>query len=174
LRVVKLHKERGMHFHLLLTKGFPVRRMLALAWPYKFGKVDVRRADLGAGQYLAKYLTKSYKSQNTMARRRRWGAFGGFKPCRCCDLEIISSYTRNAILLHSKTGGLCPKNKRQMLREFSLLGDYANWPVHFQQLYHASPGTNAAPPRSGGAVVVPLSCYSSITLANLGPGVGHN
>jgi hypothetical protein len=141
LRVTELHKEHGIHFHLLLNKRFPVRRMLALAWPFGFGKVHVCLANMGSARYLAKYLTKQYKAQTYFKRRRRWGTFGGFKATLCKDVTYDTSYTRNKVLLPEKPLTV----HRLILGAFSGFGDFANWPPSVLRGYQQCISTGQLP-----------------------------
>jgi len=72
LRVAELHSNHGMHFHLLVKHRLDVDEVRAVISPYGFGRVHVCRADMQAGQYLAKYLTKEAHYQRY---QRRWASF---------------------------------------------------------------------------------------------------
>lgn len=95
VRVSELHKEHGIHFHLLLNRRIPMERMKRVGWQYGFGRMGVTQADPQSGLYLAKYLTKQYRIENDFGGRRRWGTIGGFPASRCRDIEYDTDCTRN-------------------------------------------------------------------------------
>lgn len=130
LRVIELHKNHGLHIHLLLNRRFSVERMLRIFWPHGFGRIHVCKADLAGGQYLAKYLGKRFKERLFTGRRRLWAAFGGFRACRNKDVEYDGPMQRNKWLL----SGLRFAGAGQRAVAYGALmacsgfGDYADWP----------------------------------------------
>jgi len=138
LRVCELHRDHGIHFHLLLNQRFPVGRMLEIFWPFGFGRIEVKEADIGAGEYMAKYLTKKGKLP-FCGRRRKWGAFGGFRPCRLKDVQVDSPATRNRFLMQGlkfKTAGIRAR-AYGVLFACSQFGDYREWPNSIKQRFFA-------------------------------------
>lgn len=130
LRVIELHKLHGMHFHLLLNSRFPVERMLRIFWPLGFGMINVEKCDLGASAYMAKYLTKKGRNGDFLGRRRRWGAFGGFRPTRCKDISYESNFQRNKILvmfLRFASQGFRARAFNALIGA-SLFGSWPDWP----------------------------------------------
>jgi len=133
LRVLELHDSHGIHFHLLLNKRFPIRRMLALAKPFGFGRIGVEAADDGAGDYLAQYLKPGQNAEDGLKKhRRRWGAFGGFKACRQVDVEYVSEYQANTFLLPKEPNF----RQRLVVGKYSTFGSYADWPDVIRENCH--------------------------------------
>lgn len=125
MRVVEVGDGgHGLHFHALLNQRVSVHQVRRLGRRWGIGIIHVRRADEGAGRYLAKYLTKG----DCIRGVRRWGAIGGFRVVRCRDLEGRSDFHRN---IRALSGG------RQMgylavlevYRKTILYGDRRKWPV---------------------------------------------
>src|SRR5260370_22917562 len=58
VRVLELHEDHGCHFHIITNRRFPIRKILALAERYGFGRINVRRVTDAARAigYLCKYL----------------------------------------------------------------------------------------------------------------------
>lgn len=138
VRVCELHKSHGIHFHALITARIPIRRLQALAYPFGFGVMWVDTCDEGTANYLAKYLTKSYREENHFDRgRRRWGAIGGFKPCRNKDVVYETEQTKNHQKLYGK--------KQITFAQAILLGGYtkmwgelSDWPESIRKQYEAA------------------------------------
>jgi len=95
IRITELHRSHGIHFHALANERIPIERVKRIGWPHGFGRMSVERADVGSITYLAKYLTKQYRSENQFGSRRRWGTIGGFQPSRCRDIAYDTPCSRN-------------------------------------------------------------------------------
>lgn len=106
LKVVELHKDHGIHYHALLNKRIWVGQVRRLAKQFGMGAVvHVKKADLGAVGYLQKYLSKDFCGANRLhSAVSRWGAIGGFKPCRVRDLEVDSVFHRKMKRAQQLTG----------------------------------------------------------------------
>jgi len=100
LRVVELHTHEihfdathGLHFHILISERIPYDRMKGWTNHFGFGIIHVTHCDnLGAALYLSKYL---WKKNAIRFGARRWGAIGGFKPCKVKDVEYETSFMAN-------------------------------------------------------------------------------
>lgn len=102
VRVSELHKQHGIHFHMLLNRRIPIERMKRIGRPFGFGRMGVEVADPQSGTYLAKYLTKQYRIENDFGARRRWGTVGSFLACRCRDVEYDTNVVRNHAAMFGK------------------------------------------------------------------------
>jgi hypothetical protein len=128
VRVIELHKSHGAHFHALINARIPIDRLQRMAYPMGFGVMWVEQCDSGTANYLAKYLTKSYREENHFAKgRRRWGAIGGFKVVRCRDVSYETDYTRSRTALYNTKQisfgmTLCLQSWTR------LWGEYKHWP----------------------------------------------
>jgi hypothetical protein len=49
VRVLELHEEHGVHFHVVTNKRFKIRAILAIAARYGFGRTNVKRITDVAG-----------------------------------------------------------------------------------------------------------------------------
>lgn len=97
VRVAELHKEHGVHFHLVVTERLAADLVRRVGRCYGIGRVNVKVVhDVpGAIDYLAKYLTKKGEAPKTKTGRtaRRWATFGQVKRrTRVKDMENASDY----------------------------------------------------------------------------------
>lgn len=139
LRVIELHKLHGIHFHLLLNKRFPIERMLRIFWPFGFGRIGVVKCgSCGAGNYLAKYLAKQHRDKCFLGRRRRWGAFGGFRNCRCSDVEFGGVFSENKWIFAGARFGSQSQRARAYwaLMGASMFGHVGEWPNSVKQTFY--------------------------------------
>lgn len=90
IRVTELHKEHGVHFHVLINKRMSVQAVRRIGARYGFGRIHVTRADVGAGKYLAKYLTKE---EALPTAGRKWATFG-MDGTRVRDIQVDSEVSR--------------------------------------------------------------------------------
>lgn len=111
LRVVELHREHGVHYHMLVTERLAADLVRRVGRCYGIGRVQVDRVhDFDdAIDYLAKYLSKQRRGPRTEQRQeivarmegpfvewdvkfvkarslRRWAAFGDIPRTRIKDL----------------------------------------------------------------------------------------
>ena len=76
LRVFELHKEHGLHVHLLADKRIDVNRCRQLAKRSGWGRIHVIVIPKERAAYLAKYLSKERPPAF-----RRWRLWAGFGKC---------------------------------------------------------------------------------------------
>jgi hypothetical protein len=74
LRVFELHKEHGLHVHLLTNQFIDVNDARELAEQAGWGRIHVKRAAAEQSGYLAKYLSK--ERPECLKRWRLWAGFG--------------------------------------------------------------------------------------------------
>lgn len=74
LRVFELHKEHGLHVHLLTNKRIDVNECRKLAKRSGWGRIHVMRMPKDRTHYLAKYLSK--ERPQAFKRWRLWAGFG--------------------------------------------------------------------------------------------------
>ena len=88
VRVAELHREHGVHYHMLITQRIPADLVRTVGRCYGIGRVHACRADKSAGAYLGKYLSKQRSGPKTESGRnaRRWAAFGDVERTRVSDL----------------------------------------------------------------------------------------
>lgn len=143
LRVCELHRSHGIHFHFLINLRIPVRRMKRIARGsgrlvgrdryLDFGRMWAVKCDKGTAEYLAKYLTKSYREDNQFGRRRRWGTIGNFKQTRCRDIEFDTEALRNRERLFGCAQ--CGFMEIIMIQHYTnLWGHVQQWPIQYKAL----------------------------------------
>lgn len=88
VRVVELHKEHGIHYHMLVTERLAVDLVRRVGRCYGIGRIQVDRADVDTADYLAKYMSKSGDRARCQSgrRMRKWAAFGDVPRVRVSDL----------------------------------------------------------------------------------------
>lgn len=88
VRVVELHREHGVHYHLLVTERLAVDLVRRVGRCYGIGRIHVCRAKPEACLYLGKYLSKQKNGPKTKTGRnaRRWAVFGEVPRTRVSDL----------------------------------------------------------------------------------------
>ena len=74
LRVFELHKEHGLHVHLLTNHFIDVNEARKLALQANWGRIHVMRVPSEHVGYLAKYLSK--ERPECLKRWRLWAGFG--------------------------------------------------------------------------------------------------
>ena len=74
LRVFELHKEHGLHVHLVTNQFVDVNRARELAGQAGWGRIHVARMPSEHAGYLAKYLSK--ERPECLKRWRLWAGFG--------------------------------------------------------------------------------------------------
>jgi len=96
LRVTELHKEHGVHFHMLVTERLAVDLVRRVGRCHGIGRIQVCKADSGSGDYMAKYLSKTREGALTETGRqaRRWAKFGEVKHTRVSDVVCDSPMWR--------------------------------------------------------------------------------
>jgi len=94
VRVLELHEEHGCHFHVITNQRFPIRKILALAERYGFGRIDVGGITdpAQAVRYRCKYLSK--RRLPCLKRARLWSAFGDIERTRVKDVLIDTAKVR--------------------------------------------------------------------------------
>jgi hypothetical protein len=94
VRVLELHEEHGCHFHVITNERFQIRKILAFAQRYGFGRLNVKPIqDPGtAVAYLCKYLSKP--RPGCLKRARLWSAFGKIERTRVKDVLTDTPMTR--------------------------------------------------------------------------------
>lgn len=105
VRVLELHEEHGVHFHVLANRRFRIRSILSFTERYGFGRIGVdyvEDAD-GAVKYLCKYLSK--RRPRCLKGARLWAAFGEVPRTRVADVLIDSPFGR---LLRRAMGTVSP------------------------------------------------------------------
>jgi len=94
VRVLELHEEHGCHFHVITNQRFQIRKILAFAQRYGFGRLNVKPVqDPGTAiGYLCKYLSKA--RPGCLKRARLWSAFGKIERTRVKDIVIDTPLSR--------------------------------------------------------------------------------
>jgi hypothetical protein len=91
LRVFEMHKEHGLHVHLITNRRIYVNEVRRLAKKAGWGRVNVKRVPPERAAYLAKYLGKA--RPEAMHGWRLWGAFGRWDWSRVGDVTTESLLT---------------------------------------------------------------------------------
>jgi hypothetical protein len=94
VRVLELHEDHGCHFHVITNQRFPIRKILAFAERYGFGRLNVKPVHdpVTAIAYLCKYLSKP--RPGCLKRARLWSAFGEIERTRVKDVLIDTPMSR--------------------------------------------------------------------------------
>ena len=74
LRVFELHKDHGLHVHLLTNQFIDVSEARLLGERAGWGRIHVKRVATDQAGYLAKYLSK--ERPECLKRWRLWAGFG--------------------------------------------------------------------------------------------------
>src|SRR5947207_3396465 len=109
LRVLELHDEHGVHFHVITNKRYKIRAILAIGERYGFGRTHVEWVrDVGSGiAYLCKYLAKPRSA--CLKGVRLWAAFGEIERTRVSDIIVDSPFVR---ILREAMGSHSPDELR--------------------------------------------------------------
>jgi hypothetical protein len=83
LRVFELHKEHGLHVHLVTNKRIDVNQCRELSKRSGWGRIHVKRIPKDKAEYLAKYLSK--ERPKSLRRWRLWAGFG-----KCWDWTKVA------------------------------------------------------------------------------------
>jgi hypothetical protein len=94
VRVLELHDEHGVHFHVITNKRYKIGTILAIGERYGFGRTHVQWIKNVAGgiAYLCKYLSKPRAM--CLKRVRLWAAFGNVERTRVSDIIVDSPFVR--------------------------------------------------------------------------------
>jgi len=91
LRVFELHKERGLHVHLITNKRIDVNDCRQIAKRSGWGRIHVMRIPKERAKYLAKYLSKERPGAF-----KRWRLWAGFGKCwewtKVAQIQVESLY----------------------------------------------------------------------------------
>jgi len=92
VRVLELHEEHGVHFHVVTNRRFKIGRILEIGARYGFGRTGVERVtDVAGGiSYLCKYLSK--RRAPCLRGVRLWAAFGQIGRTRVADIVSDSPF----------------------------------------------------------------------------------
>lgn len=88
VRVAELHREHGVHFHMLLNVRIPVDIVREIGEHYGIGRIHACVADISSAKYMAKYLSKQRSGPKTKSGRnmRRWAAFGDIERVKVSNI----------------------------------------------------------------------------------------
>jgi len=93
LRVFELHKEHGLHVHLVTNQFIDVNQARILAEQAGWGRIHVTPMPAEHVGYLAKYFSK--KRPECLKRWRLWDSFGeGWNPTKVKDVEKQSMLSK--------------------------------------------------------------------------------
>jgi hypothetical protein len=93
LRVFELHKEHGLHVHLLTNQFIDVNEARKVAVQANWGRIHVTRVPSEHAGYLAKYLSK--ERPGCLKRWRLWAGFGaGWEWTKVKDLIRETIFSR--------------------------------------------------------------------------------
>jgi len=103
LRVFELHKEHGLHVHLLTNKRIDVNACRQLAKRSGWGRIHVERIPKDKTQYLAKYLSK--ERPPAFKRWRLWAGFGNcWEWTKVAQIQVDSLFANVARGLRDALG----------------------------------------------------------------------
>lgn len=150
LRVAEMHpgswrtfgESHGLHIHALLNERVPIKRLKKLSDKCGFGRIHVRKCDIGAGYYLAKYLTKKPE----VPLPKGMNAFGtiGFSTgsdmlTKIKDVRIETDFSRNVATWQHRLRikQMTPDLIHTIYMNTKLFGKIPNWPIK-RLLYHGA------------------------------------
>lgn len=133
LRVFELHKEHGLHVHLVTNQFIDVNRARDLASQAGWGRIHVCRMPSEHAGYLAKYLSKD--RPDCLKRWRLWAGFG-----RAWESTKVKDVIRET--LFTQIYRACKEWKRwegrgrfyermDLVRRIMFLTIENNWPVGY-------------------------------------------
>jgi len=88
LRVFELHKEHGLHVHLVTNRFVDVNEVRKMLRQAGSGRTHVKRVSVCRGKYLAKYLGKS--RPEALKGWRLWAGFGDWEWSKVKDIVVSS------------------------------------------------------------------------------------
>jgi hypothetical protein len=93
LRVFEMHKDHGLHVHLITNQFIDVNCARELAHQAGWGRIHVARMPSEHAGYLAKYLSK--ERPECLRRWRLWAGFGaGWQPTKVQDVIRETLFSR--------------------------------------------------------------------------------
>jgi len=131
LRVLEVHPGgHGLHYHALVNRRICVHLINRMAKKVGMGITHVQRADVGAGEYLAKYLIKENPLWPGM---RRWGTIGGFRQVKKNNIRIDSVFHRNLAECNPEGRQFPFQHINWIYQQSMLHGDWRDWPVNVRK-----------------------------------------
>src|ERR1700744_2827736 len=92
VKVAELHKEHGLHYHLILNQRICVGQVRRIGARYGIGRVHVKLCDKGAVGYLRKYLMKNDRRE-FKAPVRKWSPVGKWDSTKVRSVEVEDPFT---------------------------------------------------------------------------------
>jgi hypothetical protein len=133
LRVFELHKEHGLHVHLVTNQFIDVTRARGLAEQAGWGRIHVCRMPSEHVGYLAKYLSKD--RPECLTRWRLWAGFGKeWEPTKVKDVmrETLFSQVYRACKEWKQWQGRGHFYERMdLVRQIMFLTIENDWPVGY-------------------------------------------
>jgi len=130
VRVLELHPGgHGWHFHALITGRLPAGLVWRIAAKYHFGRVDVRKARLADGDYLAKYLLKETDFPRGV---RKWAVIGRryIRPVKVKNIVCNSELSLNMKAVREVVGSRMSNRLAQWVGQMTIEhGNLARWPL---------------------------------------------
>ncbi len=109
LRVFELHREHGLHVHLVTNQFIDVNRARELAEQAGWGRIHVCRMPSEHAGYLAKYLSKD--RPDCLKRWRLWAGFGrDWSPMQDV-LPVLVENLRKGHLVDAENDGTAAVNE---------------------------------------------------------------
>ena len=90
LRVFEMHKEHGLHVHLVTNQFIDVNIARVLAEKAGWGRIHVMQIPTDRAGYLGKYLSK--ERPECLKRWRLWAGFGNWDWTKVKDLVFDSNF----------------------------------------------------------------------------------
>jgi len=115
VRVAEMHKDHGLHFHVLCNVRIPVAVVRRIGERWGFGRVDVQpvRNRDAAAAYLTKYLAKGEKLPcKGMKRFTRLGGLGEPVKNFECQSELAKLTRRDLAMVEAGKGRKLTRSER--------------------------------------------------------------
>ncbi len=119
LRVFELHKNHGLHVHLVTNRWIDVNVARELAFLAGWGRIHVMRIPPERASYLAKYLSK--ERPECLKGWRLWAGFGDWDWTKVKDVFSIRSFA-------ASTGHARKPSRGSAIRtSATVCGSFSGW-----------------------------------------------
>jgi len=101
IRVFELHENHGLHVHAVVCGRYNLRLVRLLSRKNGFGRVHVKRMTTGGINYIAKYVSKTYRDQFPCLKGMRLWAWAGSDKSESTKVSNIVIQSRLASITRS-------------------------------------------------------------------------
>ncbi len=102
LAVIEFQKRGAIHYHVICTLPFISRKIMRLAWPYGFYKMNKTKHVKNIGAYVSKYLYKDVNDSRLKGQKAYFCSRNLTRPVEITDKNTIRTVLSN---YGHRTGG---------------------------------------------------------------------